>query len=1212
MKQKKSQVDAGARKRGGFPNVSERLRALRDAGPHPAPESRVQSADYALLSSSDLFSRDWYLLTYPDVATVGMDPIHHYLEYGWREGRQPGPDFDAQQYLDANPDVAAAGLPALVHYLRHGEAEGRRFYAPKIQYNSRKFWFHIGDSVEWLKERPQITGVGRVSTELLFAILENSIGREVRPCVFGDSPTGIVAASMADDIQYLSKRMGRKLSGQRPAASSASARAFPVPGDHILFTGLVWTPTYTEKFKYFSSVGIDFSVLVHDIIPIEHPEMVGPDYHKAFTEWMTTVLMTASVIYVSNEHVKQKIRRFAMLRKIRTEPTIVDISFGLRAPESNAATAATVVEMPDRQDFVLCVGTIDERKNQRFLCQLWVKLASQLGEGALPRLVLAGRDDLGVVQSDSAVRALAARGKIQVLENLTDAQISDLYRRCLFTAFPSLSEGYGLPVAESLLYGKVCLTSNLPEIRAHAGDFVWYFAPGDMKGALEVFTKAIGDRTALRKAEARIAEGFDPPQWRDTILDMLEAASAADRNRARSADGRNEVCFAGAREIDPVATLIKATRYCTDQKPDVSILIINWNAAELTLECLRQIWSQTDGHTYEIIIVDNGSALDDVAKLRDLGPGVRLLDLGMNRYFGEANNIAAEVATGRYLCLLNNDAFAQPDWLTALVAPLRTDPRVGATGPMFLYPDGVIQEAGGVIDPNGYPIRFGRGERQASDEVLKPKFVDYISAAALVIPRDVFMEVGGFDLAYEPAYYEDTDLCMKIQAMGRNVLYCPDARIIHIEGSSANGNAEAEARRKALGDLNRDKFTARWGQYLKTRREARLLAVRKQFLPSAPPLPPMTVPAAGKARPKAVVCTPYELTPGGGERYLLTLAMALSEDYDVAVVSPWRYSRLRLRNLGCEFNLDLSRLDIMAEAEFLQADPPDLMVSMGNHIIPPIAARGKHNIYHCQFPFPMGRSAIGLADREIFSGYQQIVVNSHYTSTHILANLSAYQLPNIPIKVINPPVPLIDCGTPVKKRIILSVGRFFAGGHSKRHDALIDTYKKIMPMFGEPVELHLAGSSMPGSIHMDYLAKVRAAAEGYPVHLHVNISAEDLHKLYCEAPVYWHGTGIGADLIENPAKAEHFGIAIVEAMSARAVPFALNSGGPREIIADGETGFLYDTPESLAEKTLSIFSKSNASHLTQIGLAAGRRAQAFSQQAFIDNVKALIRSSASA
>jgi glycosyltransferase involved in cell wall biosynthesis len=106
--------------------------------------------------------------------------------------------------------------------------------------------------------------------------------------------------------------------------------------------------------------------------------------------------------------------------------------------------------------------------------------------------------------------------------------------------------------------------------------------------------------------------------------------------------------------------------------------------------------------------------------------------------------------------------------------------------------------------------------------------------------------------------------------------------------------------------------------------------------------------------------------------------------------------------------------------------------------------------------------------------------------------------------------------------------------------------------------------------------------------------------------VYWHGTGIGADLVSAPEKAEHFGISLVEAMSAEAVPFALTAGGPREIIVHGDDGFLYETPEQLAELTLDLLSPSSRDRLVTLGRAAGRRAGDFSREEFGKRVNDLV------
>src|SRR5262249_15431652 len=157
---------------------------------------------------------------------------------------------------------------------------------------------------------------------------------------------------------------------------------------------------------------------------------------------------------------------------------------------------------------------------------------------------------------------------------------------------------------------------------------------------------------------------------------------------------------------------------------------------------------------------------------------------------------------------------------------------------------------------------------------------------------------------------------------------------------------------------------------------------------------------------------------------------------------------------------DLPRCDIITEQEFLAGPPPSVMVTLGNHLIPPIAARSADSVYICQFPFPLSAEEI-RAGKQLLTGYRCIAVYSQYVRMHVEAQLRAYQLPSIPVEVVRPPVGPVPGHTKGKKNIILSVGRFFANGHNKRHDILIGAFKNVRERFNGEIELHLAGSSLP-------------------------------------------------------------------------------------------------------------------------------------------------------
>ena len=1192
------------------------LAGLTRPGPVEGPPSATPDAlrhDYMVVARSGLMDARWYRKHHSDVAALGMDPILHYVEHGWKEGRRPGPVFDGAAYLAANPDLAALGVNPLVHYQTDGAFELRptapvagsaAAASPSVEQarsGPRRLWFFVGDLVEWLNDHEHLTGVGRVTSELLFAAVLADAGR-VDLCVL--DPAGVGLRQLRDwaPIMDLARRTARNFSpADQAALKAAIARPElrPAAGDHVIFTGVVWTEQYITLFQRLAASDVSFSLLVHDIIPLLVAPTDDGGHAEVFARWLTTALETAETIYVSNRTVAQDVARWAVAARARPRARLVGIGFGSRLLAALEG-GEDVLERVERANFVLCVGTIDVRKNQRLLVRIWQELVARLGVDACPQLVLVGRDDISL-HAEASFAALERLGKAKLLTGLSDREVSTLYHACRFTAFPSTSEGYGLPVAESLGAGKLCLASDLPAVRAHAGALAWYFDPASLSDAVRTFEHAIASPAEVQAASARIAHDHRVRSWGDTFEEIRPLAESIPEEPFQPPLGREAGAYAGSAHLTERAVLEKAAKWCGDADVEVSILIVNWNAAALTMDCIRQVWAVTEGLRYEIVIADNGSVEAEIKPLRYLGAGVRLIEIGCNRFFGEANNIAAEAAKGRFICFLNNDAFVEVGWLQKLHQTFSDHPRAGAVGPLFRFPDGRIQEGGGFVDAGGYPIRAGRGEREATEDLLKERVVDYISAAALLVDKQVFVQVGGFDLSFEPAYYEDTDLCFKIAAAGREVMCQPEAVVVHIEGASANGDTEAELRRKHLGDLNRGKFVARWGEYLRRRDDDSLVAMRRKL---ALDQGTRRAASARDGAPRAIVYTPEPLTPGGGERYLLTLTERLLKTHDVALVTPNAYSRLRIHDLAVGFGLDLSRVRTALPSE-VAWDGADLQVVMGNLIVPAVSARARRNLFHCQFPFPLPEPPDG-PQRERLSGYDRIIVNSRFTALHVEASLNGFQLPDMPINVLPPPARLLSPGVKDENLIrIISVGRFFRGGHSKRQDLLIEAFRALAKRSPRPLELHLAGSSHPAPHNMAYLNELMTAAEGAPIHFHINAAADDLDALYATANIYWHATGLGSNLVAEPWAAEHFGISIVEAMSAGAAAFALASGGAREIITPGVDGFLYDTVDALLEQTLALIC-GPADRRARLAEAATTRARDFSAEVFGAKLDALL------
>ena len=176
-----------------------------------------------------------------------------------------------------------------------------------------------------------------------------------------------------------------------------------------------------------------------------------------------------------------------------------------------------------------------------------------------------------------------------------------------------------------------------------------------------------------------------------------------------------------------------------------------------------------------------------------------------NLGFGPANNQGAAMARGRYLLLLNSDAWVRPGWLAPLVDVADADPGVAAVASKLLYPDARLQEAGSIVWRDARVRNYGDGDLPNKPEYLFRRTVDYASAACLLVRRSAFVAVGGFDPRFAPMYCEDVDLCLALAAGPGRVVYQPRSVVEHVRGASGSGGVQA-----ARVERNRRLLRARW------------------------------------------------------------------------------------------------------------------------------------------------------------------------------------------------------------------------------------------------------------------------------------------------------------------------------------------------------------------------------------------------------------------
>ncbi|PYJ89846.1 MAG: hypothetical protein DME71_08335 [Verrucomicrobia bacterium] len=250
------------------------------------------------------------------------------------------------------------------------------------------------------------------------------------------------------------------------------------------------------------------------------------------------------------------------------------------------------------------------------------------------------------------------------------------------------------------------------------------------------------------------------------------------------------------------------------QQVEISIIIPVFNQLRFTQACLASLQENQGTERFEVIVVDDCST-DGTAEAVALIPGVVYVRNGTNSGFIASCNRGGEKARGQYLVFLNNDTLVRAGWLKALVDTFVEDPYAGIVGSKLIYPDGRLQEAGGVIWRDASGWNYGKFDDPAKPEYNYLREVDYCSAAALMIPKSLFQSVGGFDPRYAPAYYEDTDLAFKVRQAGYKVLYQPLSEVIHYEG--ATGGTDITTGTKKYQDINRSTFAKTWAAELVTK-----------------------------------------------------------------------------------------------------------------------------------------------------------------------------------------------------------------------------------------------------------------------------------------------------------------------------------------------------------------------------------------------------------
>jgi GT2 family glycosyltransferase len=366
-------------------------------------------------------------------------------------------------------------------------------------------------------------------------------------------------------------------------------------------------------------------------------------------------------------------------------------------------------------------------------------------------------------------------------------------------------------------------------------------------------------RFAVRQAIQRPRILFSARTWRDArallarrLFATIEAPVRSNLANALAQTSR-AVLTNFLRTGSPLTLAPSAT-------PIVSVIVVVWNRADLTLACLRALAAHADAGA-EVIVVDNAST-DETRSLLERVRGVMVIRNDSNVGFTVGANLGAKEARGEFLLFLNSDAELLPGSLDCLLETARSARAIGAVGGKLVFPDGRLQEAGSIIWSDGSCDAYGRGGDPAAPEYDFERRVDFCSAALLLTPRRIFETLGGFDERYRPAYYEDADYCARLWERDYAVVYQPRAVAIHHEFGSATSATAATDLQKARRPI----FVSQHAHWLSSQRSRAdgLLGARSHphgqrsvvFVDDAVPDPRM---GAGFPRAEALVRALAEL-----------------------------------------------------------------------------------------------------------------------------------------------------------------------------------------------------------------------------------------------------------------------------------------------------------------------------------------------------------------
>lgn len=421
-------------------------------------------------------------------------------------------------------------------------------------------WVDVTDILVFLKSESSVSGIQRASLELTAAMFAKH--KNIGVCTYCEEDSvfkalpfedvlarGEVHGKKDDNWPWIKKRIAktaislvhkkyrRKLGLEKDQAKKGRCRSNSEPiffrGDVLAHFSAFWqSPNHVDRLQKAIFVNeMKFAVMIHDLIPVNHPYWFTKEFTIWWQEKLKTLIRRADYIFSNSEFTANEVRKFALDNQIQINPITIlrfgDPTFLRNSKVENFGKGHDAADPQYRgTNFILMVSSIDIRKNQKFLVPIWCRLIKELGWEATPDLLLVGKNgtnsqDFFSLLGDSP----ELKNKVVILNQVGDNELAYYYHNALFTVFPSLAEGWGFPVAESLSFGKICVASGVDAIPEVGGRFACYFAANDANGAYNLIKRFIVNSSERARLESVIANGYRTTDWTTSANAVLAALS---------------------------------------------------------------------------------------------------------------------------------------------------------------------------------------------------------------------------------------------------------------------------------------------------------------------------------------------------------------------------------------------------------------------------------------------------------------------------------------------------------------------------------------------------------------------------------------------------------------------------------------------------------------------------------------------------------------